>query len=68
MKVIPPRENPGLYITRNCPNLLRTLQALPRDPHKPNDCPKNCADHLPDVTWYLLGKRHGPTFRTYRHP
>ena len=68
MATIPPRENPGLYITRSCPNLLRTLQALPRDPHKPNDCPKNCADHLPDVTRYLLGKRHGPTFRTYRHP
>jgi hypothetical protein len=63
MATLPPRENPGLYITRSCPNLPRTLQALPRDPHKPN-----AADHLPDVTRYLLGKRHGPTFRTYRHP
>lgn len=62
---VPPRERPGLFITRNCKELLRTLQSLPRDPRKPDDCPQRAEDHLPDVVRYLLGKRHGPAMKTY---
>ena len=60
LATVPPRERPGLFITRNCKELLRTLQSLPRDPQKMDDCPKKAEDHLPDVLRYLLGKRHEP--------
>jgi hypothetical protein len=65
LATVPTRERPGLFITRNCKELLRTLQGLPRDPKKPDDCPSRAEDHLPDVVRYLLGKRHGPAFSSY---
>jgi hypothetical protein len=68
MATIPPRERPGIFITRNCTDTLRTLQSLPRDAKKPDDCSAKAEDHLPDVIRYLLGKRHGPTFSSYRVP
>lgn len=66
MATTPPRERPGLFITRNCPELLRTLQSLPRDPKKPEDCPTRSEDHLPDVARYILGKSFEPHISTSR--
>jgi hypothetical protein len=66
MATIPPRERPGIFITRNCTETLRTLQSLPRDAKKPDDCSAKAEDHLPDVIRYLLGKRHGPSISTSR--
>lgn len=53
---IPPCTKPGLYITGDCPELIRTLKHLPRDPKKEMDCPRGAADHLPDALRYLLGR------------
>jgi hypothetical protein len=53
---LPPHARPGLYITADCPELVRTLKHLPRDPKKEMDCPRNAADHLPDALRYLLGR------------
>ena len=66
MATVPPRERPGLFITRNCKELLRTLQGLPRDPKKPDDCPSRAEDHLPDVVRYILGKSFQPHISTSR--
>ena len=66
LATVPPRERPGLFITRNCKELLRTLQSLPRDPHKQDDCPKKAEDHLPDVVRYILGKSFEPHISTSR--
>jgi hypothetical protein len=66
MATIPPRERPGLFITRDCKELLRTLQALPRDLKNPDDCPARAEDHLPDVVRYILGKSWEPHISTAR--
>ena len=66
MATVPPRERPGLFITRNCKELLRTLQSLPRDPKKADDCPSKAEDHLPDTLRYILGKSFEPHISTSR--
>lgn len=62
---IPPCTAPGLYITKDCPELIRTLKHMPRDLKKPNDCPEKYPDHLPDALRYILGKRSEPGLRSY---
>jgi hypothetical protein len=59
------RKNPGLFITRDCVDLLRTLRELPRDPKKPEDSPRAAEDHLPDCCRYLLGRSREPRMSTY---
>jgi hypothetical protein len=43
-----------LHITTGCPNLLRTLPAMPYDPHKPEDLDTHAEDHAADTLRYLV--------------
>ena len=53
------REYTKLMIFKTCPNLIRTLQSIPRDPKRPNDCAKEPHEltHAPDALRYLLVMR-----------
>ena len=48
-----------LRIFKSCPNLIRTLQAIPRDKKRPSDCAKEPHEltHAPDSLRYLLSMR-----------
>jgi hypothetical protein len=56
LAAVPPRTRPALYITEDCPELIRTLKHLPRDAKKPDDCGRHAPDHLPDAARYMLGR------------
>lgn len=46
---------PRLHVFRHaCPNLIRTLPALPRDRRKPEDLDTHSEDHAADALRYLL--------------
>lgn len=45
-----------LLIYSTCPNLIRTLPALQRDPRRPEDVFKSSIDHWYDALRYLLGE------------
>lgn len=45
---------PGLMITENCPNLIRTLPAMPRSETKPDDIDTDAEDHAVDSLGYGL--------------
>lgn len=45
---------PGLQVFSSCINLIRTLPALPYDPHKPEDVDTRSEDHLYDCLRYGL--------------
>lgn len=46
---------PSLHILDTmCPELVRTMPALPVDPHRPEDCDTNGEDHHVDALKYLL--------------
>lgn len=46
-----------------CPDLMRTMENLPRDPHRPEDVDSNAEDHWYDAARYLLmGIGGGPSF------
>jgi len=50
-----PDGRPGLVIVReNCPNMIRTLPALPRDANRPEDVDTNAEDHGYDTLRYGL--------------
>lgn len=63
-----PRLHLEQDVTRFCPQLLRTLQELLRDPNpkKPEHSPARVEDHLPDVTRHILGKSFEPRISTSR--
>ena len=48
-----------LRIFKSCPNLIRTLQAIPRDKKRPSDCAKEPHEltHAPESLRYLLSMR-----------
>ena len=49
------RENPGLFITNNCNEWIRTVVSLPRSENNPEDAASvNVEDHLYDCTRYYL--------------
>jgi len=51
-------ERPGIIISGNCKNLIRTLPMLPLDPHKPEDVDtKFKEDHLYDALRYGVMSR-----------
>ncbi|MFW0778537.1 MAG: hypothetical protein ACN2B6_12550 [Rickettsiales bacterium] len=55
-----PRENPGLFVFRNCSQFLRTIPSLPRDTKDPDDVDTDAEDHIADETRYVIlgaGKR-----------
>ncbi len=49
-----PDGKPGLQIFETCPNLIRTLPALPRDPHRIEDVDSDAEDHAYDALRYGL--------------
>jgi hypothetical protein len=48
---------PMLFITYDCPNLIRTLPALQHDDKNPEDCDTDGEDHAPDSLRYGLMSR-----------
>jgi phage terminase large subunit len=49
--------SPRLIIFENCINLIRTLPALIRDEHNPNDVSDKCEDHGPESIRYGIMSR-----------
>jgi hypothetical protein len=45
---------PGLVVTENCVNLIRTMQAAVVDDTRPEDVDTECEDHALDALRYLL--------------
>ena len=48
---------PWLQVFSNCTNLIRTLPALVRDEHDPNDVDDACEDHGPEAIRYAVMSR-----------
>lgn len=56
---------PGLLVTESCPNLIRTLPALPYDPIRAEDVDTDAEDHAYDtvrygLAWKVEGERVAP--------
>ncbi len=54
-------REPELQIFENCPNLIRTLPALPFSRLNPEDVDTEAEDHAPDALRYALMSRPGQT-------
>ena len=52
--LVSPPEKPGIYITENCTNLIRTMLQCERDKGKPDDLDTNSEDHLLDALRYRI--------------
>lgn len=50
---------PRIIILSTCPNLIRTLPELPRDPRRPEDVDTKAEDHAYDALRYLLALLEG---------
>ena len=50
-----PMELPGLIVTSNCQQFIRTVPVLPRDESKPDDVMTAAEDHWGDCLRYHLG-------------
>jgi hypothetical protein len=48
---------PGLQVFPNCHNFIRTIKALPVDPHNPEDVDSLAEDHAFDSVTYGLSRR-----------
>lgn len=63
-----PREEPALFITDNCVNLLRSLPNLQRSDNDPEDIESEGSDdHLYDALRYWLRREKTPAMRTRRY-
>ena len=49
-----PLEKPGLYITEDCRDFIRTVPSLPRSEKFPDDVDTDAEDHIYDETRYRL--------------
>lgn len=49
-----PREAPGLFVTENCAQFLRTVPVLPRDEKDPDDINTEAEDHVADESRYRV--------------
>lgn len=49
-----PRENPGIFIFRNCDQTIRTLPSLPRDAKDLDDVDTDSEDHIADEIRYVV--------------
>jgi len=58
-----PSEEAGFILFENCTNAIRTLPAIPRDEHDPEDVNSEAPDHIYDVCRYRLASRR-PQFQT----
>jgi len=65
-----PEGTPALHIFDSCPNLIRTLPALQRDPRDPNDCAAEPHEltHAPDAIRYFAAGRPCPGRGAGRQP
>ncbi len=62
------REGKGIFIIKElCPNTVRTLPVLTRDPKRPDDVDPSCESHIWDAIRYgaVMADRK-PHFRSYR--
>lgn len=53
-----PMEHPGLYVFKNCRNVIRTLPVLPRDKREPDDVDTEAEDHIGDMIRYRVSGKH----------
>jgi hypothetical protein len=61
------REGKGLFIVRDhCPQTVRTLPVLSRNPKKPDDVDPACESHIYDAIRYALAADRAPKFSTRR--
>lgn len=49
-----PRENPGVFVFRNCEQFLRTIPSLPRDTKDLDDVDTDAEDHIADEFRYVI--------------
>ncbi|MCC6425632.1 MAG: terminase [Phycisphaerales bacterium] len=52
------REEPGLFVTRECTQFLRTVPTIPRDPDDLDDVDTDAEDHVADEVRYRCRKEH----------
>ncbi len=58
------REQPGLFVSTNCEQIIRTLPALPRDKRNPDDVDEKAEDHLLDAIRYRIRRLPTSTLTT----
>ena len=56
--LVTPMERPGLFICKNCPQIIRTFPVLPVDPIMDGAVDKKSEDHLWDPTRYRCLDKH----------
>ncbi len=61
-----PREHPGLYVTEECTQFLRTVPTLPRSERDMDRVDDNAEDHICDETRYRV-RSSGQRVRSGRH-
>lgn len=49
-----PREEPGLFVFRNCDQFIRTVPSLPRDSVDMDDVDTEAEDHIADESRYVV--------------
>lgn len=54
------REDPGLFVTEDCVQFLRTIPTLPRDAKKPDDVDTDTEDHIADELRYRCRAPRAP--------
>jgi len=50
----PKREEPGLFVTENCHQFIRTIPVLPRSGSNPDDVDTDSEDHIGDESRYAV--------------
>lgn len=61
-----PLEDRGLFISESCPQAIRTLPVLPRDPRKPDDVDTASEDHIFDAVRYRVIEKAAPSMSVGR--
>ncbi|QDP52352.1 MAG: putative terminase large subunit [Prokaryotic dsDNA virus sp.] len=49
-----PREEPGMFVFRNCDQFIRTVPTIPRDTKDLDDVDTDAEDHIADETRYVI--------------
>lgn len=49
-----PREEPGLFVVRDCAQFIRTVPTIPRDEKDLDDVDTDAEDHIADESRYML--------------
>ena len=53
------REEPGFFVTEQCPQFIRTVPVLPRDSRNMDDADTQAEDHIADEWRYRMYRRSG---------